>query len=261
MQRRIGIFGALLLAAAACGGSEKGAASVADSDSQGDKLIADDDEVPTRRRSRAPDIGEDDGEGEMQIEGLKGHIDPYDIQNGVSPHSTALATCFQKEARGKRFLGGQVELSFTVARDGTVKSVWPSKSTVGSWVVENCLLEESRRMKFVKPKGGEADFSLPLDFEAKRPAIWWTEEEAETEIGQRPGELKECAAETPDPRNVWVTLYLGNRGSIKSVGFATPNKAGIDATWATCAATKVATWTLKDPRGKIAKLGFRYNPE
>lgn len=245
----------------ACGGSDKQVTSPAD---DADDEIVQDDAPPTRHRSSVPDIGDsDEPDDGVQIEGLKGHLDPYDIQEAVAPHSTALAMCFKQKAKKEHYLGGEVVLSFTVARDGSVKSVRNTRSSVGSWEVENCILEESKRMTFKKPKGGEADFTLPLDFDARRPANWWSEEKAEAEIADRRSELRKCRqeAKTKDPRNVWVTLYLGNRGVVKSVGFASPHKRGIHADWAACAAGKISAWTLNDPRGKVAKLGFRYNPE
>ena len=169
------------LATSGCGSSEK----KSESSSSNVEPLDQDDEGPTRRRSRVPgmDDDDDDDDDDVSIEGLKGHLAPYDIQVGMEGHSTALATCFQVEAKRKKFLGGQVELSFTIARDGTVKSVRATKSSVGSWPVEKCLLAESQRMTFKKPKGGEADFSVPLDFEARRVTNWWTEEKAESAIG------------------------------------------------------------------------------
>jgi TonB family protein len=245
------------VAASSCGGPSK-------SETAPDKhepLLLQGDESDSRR-SQVPDIGDDDGD-DMQIEGLKGHLDPYDIQAGIEPHSSKLASCFQGQAKKHKFLGGEVELGFTVARDGSVKTVQVVKSSIGSWAVEKCLLEKSSQMGFKEPKGGEANFSLPLDFQATRVANWWSEDQASEELGKRPGELKACRSESgaQDPHNVWVTLYLGNRGVIQSVGFASPHKEGIAAEWAECAAQKVSAWTLTDPRGKIAKLGFRYNPE
>ncbi len=262
-SRQIWLSCALVVSASgllACGGSDKQVNSVANAD---EDEIVQDDAPPTRHRASVPDVGDDNSDDGIQIEGLKGRIDPFDIQEAVKPHSTALAACFKKKANKQYYLGGQVILSFTVALDGTVKTVRTTRSSVGSWEVENCLLDESRTMTFKKPKGGEADFTLPLDFDARRPANWWTEEKADAEIADRPSELKKCRreAKTKDPKNVWVTLYLGNRGVVKSVGFASPHKRGIRADWAACAAGKIMAWTLNDPRGKVAKLGFRYNPE
>ncbi len=251
------------VAAAACGGSDKRATGP--NDDRDDEVVQDD-APPTHHRASVPNIDDDDDEDSgdgVSITGLKGHLDPYDIQQAVAPHSSALAKCFKSKAQREHYLGGQVILSFTVARDGSVKSVRTTRSSVGSWQVEDCLLNESKSMSFKKPKGGEADFTLPLDFDARRPANWWTEAKAEAEVADRPKELRECRKEagTADPQNVWVTLYLGNRGVVKSVGFASPHKKGIDSAWAECAANKIGAWTLNDPRGKVAKLGFRYNPE
>lgn len=247
------------LALLACGGADKKVDSPA---LDGEEMIQDD-EAPTGHRASVPDLGDEDDDDGMEIEGLKGYIDPYDIEKAVEPHFTDLATCFKGQAKREHYLGGEVVLSFTVARDGTVKTVQVSRSSVGSHQVESCLLAESKTMSFKKPKGGEADFSLPLDFDARQPAIWWSEEKAQQEVGDRPAGLRRCRQEAgaADPKNVWVTLYLGNRGVVKSVGFASPHKNGIDPQWAQCAAAKVTAWTLNDPRGKIAKLGFRYNPE
>ena len=244
-----------------CGGSSKPAGT----SNTREPMLSQDDEAPTSRRSRTPGMDEEEDESDdgMQVTGLKGHLDPYDIQAGVTPHSSKLAGCFQGKAKKKQFLGGRVEFGFTIARDGSVKKVQVVKSDVGAWDVERCLLETGASMGFKKPKGGEADFSLPLDFEARRSPNWWTEEQAETELGALPAELDSCEKESGamGPRNVWVTLYLGNRGVIQSVGFASPHKQGIAAEWIDCAAEKVAAWTLSDPRGKIAKLSFRYKPE
>lgn len=244
----------------ACGGSDKKASSPVVDDSVGSVERRED---SGRRRSHVPgDDDEEDYDDNLEIEGLKGYIDPYDIQRGVEPRSADLAQCFEKKARRQKFLGGKVELSYTVARDGTVKTVRLSKSDVGSWDVEKCLLSVSRKMKFKKPKGGEADFSLPLEFEPSRGAMWWSEMKAEEELSVLPAQLEECGEQAAsDPRNVWVTLYLGNRGVIKSVGFGSPHKDGIAEDWADCAVATVMAWTLNDPRGKVAKLSFRYNPE
>jgi TonB family protein len=248
---------ALLGLSIGCGGSDK---KVESSDKEREVLELDD-EAPTGRRSAVPGMDDDDDDEGMQVEGLRGHLDPNDIQEGVRPHNKALASCFESRAKKRYYLGGEVVLAVTVAKDGAVKSARAEKSSLGSHEIERCLLDEAMTMRFVKPKGGDADFTLPLDFDARRPANWWTEEQADLALGDKPEDLSECRQEGTDPTNVWVTLYLGNRGVVQSVGFASPHKDGIDTAWADCAAAKVLAWQLNDPRGKVAKLGFRYNPE
>ncbi len=249
----------LLALLTACGGADS---KVNGPDTAANEPLLLDYEGSGGHQSGAPDMDDDDDDG-MEIEGLRGYLSSYEISKGIDPHSTALANCFHSQAKRKKYLGGDIELSFVVNRDGSVKSVRVSKSTLGAWPVEECLLEIGQAMSFAKPKGGEADFSIPLEFEPSRSPNWWSEEKGESVLGALPKQLASCAKESgaPNPRNVWVTLYLANRGVISSSGFASPNEAGIDPKWAQCAATKISKWTLADPRGKIAKLGFRYNPE
>jgi hypothetical protein len=91
--------------------------------------------------------------------------------------------------------------------------------------------------------------------------IWWAEERGETEVAKHLVDLDACSGENQGgPSNVWVTLYVGARGKVRSAGFASPTSA-IDAGWAECAVERVSAWELSDPRGRIAKVGFRYRAE
>jgi hypothetical protein len=112
-------------------------------------------------------------------------------------------------------------------------------------------------MSFVAPKGGEAEFSVPLDFSSPRSVEWWDEERTAREIDDVTGELGDCPGGASD---IWVTLYVGRGGKVTSVGFASSAKPPIADEWADCAAGKAASWVLSDPRGKVAKLSFRFNP-
>ena len=249
----------LLLLMSSCGGSDTPSGETpAPKQGHEPELYGDGSEG---HRATAPGMDDDDDDDGVSIEGLKGTISTYDISKGIKPHSTALAVCFQGASKRNAYLGGDIELSFTIARNGSVKGVRISKSSIGSWTVESCLIKVGMGMEFREPSGGEADFSIPLEFESRRSSLWWSEERADSELADKPAELDACSAQSTEPRNVWVTLYLGNRGLVTSAGFASPNPEGIDAAWADCASAKITSWTLTDPRGKIAKLGFRYNPE
>jgi TonB family protein len=215
-------------------------------------------------RHRTPVPADDDGDdGGLEVEGLRAHLEPEQIAEGVRPHQAALSACYRSQLRATRFLGGAVELTFVVGEGGTVSDVRLSKADLGSWAVERCLLEIARGIQFAAPKGrGAAEFSIPLDFDSgKGRLIWWDEARADTEVAKALPELETCAAEEGGaPSNVWITLYVGNRGAVKSVGFASPTSS-ISEAWAICAAEVMADWKLGDPRGQIAKAGFRYRPE
>ncbi|HLU68190.1 MAG TPA: AgmX/PglI C-terminal domain-containing protein [Kofleriaceae bacterium] len=244
----------VLLLAAACGGSDRPPADEPTASEPPPEVLSTDDEE------------DDEVEDGLEVTGLKGRLDPHQIEAGVQPHQSALAGCYRAQLRRVRFLGGEITLKLVVGPDGAVASVQILESDLGSWPVEKCLLEVARSMTFPEPRGGDrhADFTLPLDFNSGRGrVVWWEEEKVAAHVSQKLPELDACEEESgePAPSNVWVTLYLGNRGAVRSVGFASPSERPIPDAWADCAAEVVGGWALADPLGKIAKTSFRYRPE
>ncbi len=117
-------------------------------------------------------------------------------------------------------------------------------------------------MTFTRPQGGEADFTLPLEFSPTRSVVWLDDETAKAQVGEQKAMLGECAkmSKTRRPRHVMVTLYVGARGAVTSVGFASSSaKRPIRDKWADCAQAMIRSWVLADPLGRVAKLSFRYN--
>jgi hypothetical protein len=222
-----------------CGGSEKPAPAPPEPAER-----ADDEEEP------------DDG---VEIMSTRGRMDPADVEAGLQPHAAALEDCYKSRVGKQRWLGGKVELKWQIARDASISSVQVAWSDLGSWAVEKCLLEVSRAMTFAPPKGGDADFTVPLEFSARGSAQWWDEDRTAKVVGTKSDGLAECVAdgEAP-PADVSVTIYVGTRGKVQSVGFASAGLPIPDG-WADCAAELVKSWQLVDPRGQVAKLTLRYN--
>lgn len=251
----------LLFLIAACGGGSTGQPAVEDPDERlelGDR--------PSDRRGGAhPEDDDEDLDENLAVEGLRGRMDTYDIQRAIEPHAGDIDACFQQNTRRKGYLGGKVVLEFFITAAGELERVHIKESDLGAWAIERCLLEVAGQMQFSRPKGGKADFTVPLEWGATRPVTWWTEEQAELALEDLPAELEACAeAAGGDVRNVWVTVYVGARGEVQSVGFASPARQrdpAIWQAWAECATTTIGAWTLPDPRGTITKLGFRHNPE
>jgi hypothetical protein len=247
---------------AACGGSDKRAdePSGSNASGDGDGVTIGDRDPDTREPLALPD-DDDDGDDDLEISGLRGSLDQYDIERGVKPHARALSACYHGKVGSQRYIGGDIEFKFLISRSGEVKQVQLAKSDLGAWQIEKCLLDAARQMTFSRPKGGEAVFSLPLEFSATRSTRWVEEDVGIQQVKPFLKELRACAREasTRNPRAVVITVYVGPRGVVKSVGFATSGKREIAAEWADCAETKIRAWTLADPLGRIAKLGFRYN--
>jgi hypothetical protein len=233
----------LVAALAACGGSEKPRAIEATPPTDdGSSSAGDEEEV-------------DDG---LEVQSTRGKMDPDDVNAGIEPHAQALQDCYLTRVGKQKWLGGKVELKWEISKDGALTGAYLVTSDLGAWPVEKCLLETARAMTFAKPKGGDADFTIPFEFTARGNAQWWDADMAANVVSKRVAELETCAKEAKvgDPTDVTVTLYVGTRGKVQSVGFSSP--APIEDAWADCAHAKVSAWTLTDPKGKVAKLAFVY---
>ncbi|MCA9673588.1 MAG: AgmX/PglI C-terminal domain-containing protein [Kofleriaceae bacterium] len=219
------------------------------------------------------DDGDDDaGDDGLELVSTRGKMDPADIQAGLAPHAAALEDCYASRVGRQKWMGGKVELRWELSKDGELTAVQLTSSDLGAWPVEKCLLDVARGVTFTKPRGGPVDFSIPLEFSARGNATWWDADRGEAVVSRRKPDLATCATEAgvADPGDVIVTVYVGTRGKVQSAGFAsaaapTPVTAGgpaasFDDAWAECAYGKVMAWTLSDPKGKVAKLAFVYNP-
>jgi hypothetical protein len=226
---------------------------------------------------------EDDSEGQedgVTFVNSKGRISQDQIQAGIAPHQQDLADCYMSKVGKRRWLGGHVVLQWNLEADGTVSSVKLTESNLGSWDIEQCMLDIAWQATFGKPQGGKVDFTVPLDFTAKGGAQQWNEDQALRAVGGQLASLDDCddfeidkgkkskkkhppveKDERPEkaPTNVFVTMYVGPGGKLQSVGFASPT-AEVGHKWAACAEQAASAWRLPDPRGQIAKLAVRYKP-
>ena len=227
---------------------------------------------PAQHTTRVP-VDDSEPEEGVTVVNARGHMDPEAVEAGLAPHNEELSRCYMSRVGKRRWLGGHVVLHWDIKADGTISSVKLSESDLGAWEVEKCLLDVARSATFAKPIGGDADFTLPLDFSAKGGTQIWDEDKALRAVGGQLANLDACGeakprhpARKPGPRpehppsNVTVTVYVGPYGKAQSVGFSSATSE-IGETWAECAGKAAAAWRLPDPRGQIAKLAIRYRAE
>jgi TonB family protein len=262
--KRIPVLLALALSALvvvpACGKRIKGASKPSESDPPrglASSGLDEDDEEPQPEEKEQP-------AEKPTVTGTKGRLDAQEIQAGVAPHAAALNGCYQTELKQKKFLTGRMLVEIRVSKTGQVGAASVAESDLGDWAVERCVLGVARGMTFAKPKGGdgEAVFKVPLNFSSDQTSVeTWPEEKIAGAVTGKRAQLDACAGQAGGaPAAVNVTLYLGNRGQVKAVGFAPADGKPVTDAWSECAARAVTTWTMADPMGKIVKASFRYGP-
>lgn len=242
---------------------------------------------------------EDESKDEVPEEGVtftktKGAMSKEAIEAGLAPHTQELTDCYMKKVGKRKWLGGHIVLHWDIKGDGTISSVKMAESDLGSREIEQCLVDIAWAATFDKPSGGDADFTVPLDFSPTRGTQIWDEDKALRAVGGQLAALEDCdnpdkekaAPKTkgghkkkappkkappkeemqparPEPRppsNVVVTLYVGPQGKAQSVGFSSPTSE-LGLKWTACAEQAAMGWRLPDPRGQIAKLAVRYKAE
>ena len=208
---------------------------------------------PEPRATRVP-IEEPAEEEGVSFVNARGKMDTATVAAGLAPHTEALTDCFMSNYGTRRWLGGQVVIHWDIQHDGMVTGVRMAESDLGNWTIERCLLDVARSVTFAKPAGGDADFSVPLEFTAKGRSITWDEDTALRAVGGQVAGLDACGkGKVRGPQGeVAITLYVGPGGKVQSVGFATANPT--EEAWTDCAEKAVQAWRLPDPRGSIAKL-------
>jgi TonB family protein len=237
----------LVTAAAACGGSAP--------------KHAEEPVVSSKPTTRVP-VEEPPEEEGVTIVNARGRMDTEAIAAGLEPHNQALIDCYMTQVGRRRWLGGHVVLKWDIKKDGTVTAVKLAESDLGNWPIEKCLLEVARAATFGKPIGGDADFSVPLDFTAKGRLITWEEDQGLKAVGGQTVKLDACSAKgkVPVPDDVTITLYVGPAGKAQSVGFSSAATV-IDDKWGDCAEKAALAWRLPDPKGTVAKLAIKYRAQ
>ncbi|MBX3274361.1 MAG: AgmX/PglI C-terminal domain-containing protein [Sandaracinaceae bacterium] len=190
----------------------------------------------------------------MAFTGLTGTLTSREAHAALDPRTRAFVACFQEHASDVRGLGGDVTLHIVVNADGSVRTAYPSDSTIGHRGVERCLTDVARATRFPTPRGGgEAALSWPLSMDppdgVRHPETWDPSRVAGV-LARRASELRaQCGEGT---RHVRVTAYT-NGGRVVSVGAASGDEAGHEAL--ECVSARVRAWAMP-PSRRLAKVTF-----
>ena len=191
---------------------------------------------------------------EFVVEGTLGRLSQAAVTRGLRAGDAAILECYSSRLAAVSVLSGRMDLTFRIARDGSVKTLTMNSSSLGDRVVEQCILSASRALTFERPAGGEAEFTYPvvLDLpEGTRPALTWDSSRIASVSGLLQRALHRC--EVPRTR-FDVTAYIDSSGAAiaSSIAPAEP----VDEAKVECLASALARVSFPSPGSYFAKITF-----
>jgi len=157
---------------------------------------------------------------------LKGSLDEEDVRRVFDEHAAGFNNCFRTSTES--YVSGEVQLTVTVKPSGRVEGAFVSRSTLGAWKAEDCLLQQVRFLEFPVPQNGRARFAYPLQWNAEGHRLSTAREPAfgyATLARNRPV-LDKCRETYGYQGPYTLNLYIGQMGQVLNAGFSSPEAPG-----------------------------------
>jgi len=160
-----------------------------------------------------------------------GALDEHVVQEAFDAARASVGECFARANERLRWpmVGGDVEVVVRVRHDGSVRWIFPVRSTLGDREAERCILDALGAQHWPKPQGGDEGIArgpYGSDAPGREPVAW-----APSDLGHAGDELRAklhaCGREKGGA--VSVTLYVDPNGKPVTAGAASDDEHGIEA--------------------------------
>jgi TonB family protein len=84
---------------------------------------------------------------------VEGGLDQDQILAVINKHLGQITYCYEKGLQAQPSIGGRVAVDFTIGPAGRITTAKVAQSSLGSKLVENCMLDKMRTWQFPKPVG------------------------------------------------------------------------------------------------------------
>ena len=156
-----------------------------------------------------------------------------------------------RDSPARALLGGQLELSLRIKRDGTLKWVHMPTTTLGDRAVERCIIAAAESREWPKPKSGEGVATHSYDVDAVEETEDWDPRRLSSVMGSIRKKTWPCLKQH---RGHFVaTLYVAKDGQVAAAGVSTPDHESEEA--ADCVADALQKLRFGKPKG-VAKVTF-----
>ncbi len=196
----------------------------------------------------------------LVIRGDLGTIDRAMVQKKFEASREILDSCIYKGVGQDAFVGGQMNFTFRINLDGTVKRLDYS-ADVGSWAVEECVYLFAKKLTFIKPKGGEAKVSYSYGFVASMEVKKrWGDREVSSALRRVKRRLLRCSDGTDQaPSEYRLVFYVLPDGELGQLGLSSGRRLPSKKFYS-CVHRALKRAKFKDPMGTVAKVDIRIAP-
>lgn len=192
----------------------------------------------------------------MGVRGITGSLNRGDVHDIMDARRNALLDCVDKRPRHLRFVNGVIAFHFVVGSKGQVLDVYPSRSDVGYFELEQCLADVVAQTRFMPPRGS---LQTELDWDMRVEKDWKSDPEPlhPKEIRKA---MKRYSADTYQVCDVkrrirfMVTAYIDQDGQVLSSGLI-PNRR-VESDQIECMANEINQWQVHKPK-TISKVTFK----
>ncbi|WP_374028839.1 TonB family protein [Bdellovibrio bacteriovorus] len=98
---------------------------------------------------------------------VEGGLDQDQIQAVINRNRGQITYCYEKGLQGQPTLGGRVAVSFVIGAAGRITTAKVAETSLGSRMVENCMLQKMRTWQFPRPVG-KVNVDVLYPFELSR---------------------------------------------------------------------------------------------
>lgn len=208
-----------------------------------------------------PEFIRGEPEDGIQVSGALGELDAGALEERLRERLPEINRCYQDVHARLWYLSGRLELKLRVGQGGQVRSAAVSDSSLGNYDIERCVAAVAQKLVFPPPRGGEAEFTYPVEFPVRAGVRHWPEERVAPQMQRHRRELFSCKAgqkksgSGQGPRGpMRLTLYIGPGGRVASAGLSADEP--IDDRVGLCLVSRVQAFRFDDPLGQMVKATY-----
>jgi len=200
----------------------------------------------------APVVTEKIDPGPTYMESDIGGMNEEAMDQAFASLQHPLQSCLEEGVSRVSELGGHFKLSLRIGRQGGVKWVHLSESTLGDRDTEKCVIELARTKTWPRPLGGEGLAEKSFDIDPRAEPITWESKRVRRALSYAHTQLARCRKGVPG--QFVATAYVRPDGRVAAAGVATPHERGEEA--ADCMVDTIRKLRFGSPGSRAAKVSF-----